>query len=58
MFRSSVVAVGAFDGVVDVLELRIAVGILAAPAGLGVGLQAEAQVLEQPADQIGLTLYP
>jgi len=36
----------------DVLELPVAVGMLEALAGLGVGLQAEAKFLEQPADQI------
>ena len=35
---------------IDVLELGVAVGMLAALAGLGVGLQAEAHVLQQPAD--------
>ena len=42
---------GALDGIVDVLELRVAIGMLATFAGLGVGLQAEAEVLEQAADQ-------
>jgi hypothetical protein len=41
----------ALDGIVDVLELRVAVGVLATFARLGVGLQAEAEVGEQAADQ-------
>ena len=36
------------DTCVDMLELGVAVGMLAALAGLGVGLQAEAHVLQQP----------
>jgi hypothetical protein len=43
----------ALDGIIDVLELLVAIGMLATFAGLGVGLQAEAEVLEQAADQIG-----
>ena len=48
----------AADAGVDVLELGVAVGMLAALAGLGVGLQAEAQVLQQPPDQVWSTRYP
>ena len=44
------------DPIVDVLELCIAVRVLLAFAGLGVGLQAEAEVFEQAADQIGADL--
>src|SRR5215212_3347448 len=36
------------DRLVDVLELRVAVGMLAALARLGVGLQAVAQLAQQP----------
>lgn len=43
----------ALYGIVDVLELRVAIGVLATFAGLCIGLQAEAQILEQAADQIG-----
>src|SRR5205823_2941466 len=43
----------ALDRSVDVLELRVAVGMLGSFAGLGVGLQAEAEVLQQAADQVG-----
>ena len=38
---------------VDVLELGVAVGVLAAFFGLAVGLQAVAQALEQPSDRAG-----
>jgi hypothetical protein len=40
----------ALDGIVDVLELLVAIGMLATFTGLG-GLQAEAEVVEQAADQ-------
>ena len=43
----------AHDDIVDALELRAAVGMLASLAGLGVGLQTEAEVLQQTADQVG-----
>ena len=46
-------ALEALDAGVDVLELPVAVGVLKALAGLGVSLQAEAEFLEQPTDQIG-----
>src|SRR5262249_11408948 len=46
-------ALEALDTGVDVLELPVAVGVLEAFAGLGVGLQAEAEFLEQPTDPIG-----
>ena len=46
----------AFDGSIDVLELCVAVGMLAPFAGLGVGLQAEAQILQQAADEVGTDL--
>ena len=36
----------------DVLELGVAIGVAGPLAGLGVGLQAEAQALQQPADQL------
>ena len=38
---------------VDVLELRVAVGMLASLARLAIGLQAVPQVVQQPADQSG-----
>jgi hypothetical protein len=38
------------DTGIDMLELGVAVRVLAALAGLGVGLQAEAHVLQQPPD--------
>jgi hypothetical protein len=43
----------AFDRIIDVMKLRVAVGMLAPFAGLGVGLQAEAEIFEQAADQVG-----
>lgn len=43
----------AHDDIVDVLELRVAVGMLASLAGLGVALQAETEVRLQTADQVG-----
>jgi hypothetical protein len=38
-----------FDLLVDVVELRVAVGMLLAFQGLGVALQAEPVLLQQPA---------
>jgi hypothetical protein len=43
----------AFDLLIDVLELRIAVRVLAALNGLGVGLQAEPLPAQQISDGIG-----
>ena len=37
---------------VDVLELGVAVGVAGALARLGIGLQAEAQTVQQAADQL------
>jgi hypothetical protein len=40
------------DPRIDVLELRVAVGVVRALAGLAVRLQAEAQAAQQPSNQL------